>query len=120
MITSKYFSESEFNRCNPRCSLQDMDQEFMNKLDALREKAGIPLVLNSAFRTVAHEKARGRSGNSAHTTRNAVDIRCNTSINRFKILRAAFILGFTRIGGAKTFIHVDRSETLPQNVFWTY
>ena len=118
MITSKYFSEREFNLCTPRCSLQDMAQEFMNKLDAVREKAGIPLVLNSAFRTVAHEKARGRAGTSAHTMRVAADIRCNSSANRYKILAAAISLGFTRIGVYPTFIHLDISKTHPQGVIW--
>ena len=118
MTTSKYFTEKEFNRCNPSCSLQDMDQDFMNTLDALREKAGIPLVLNSAYRTVAHEKSRGRSGTSAHTLRVACDIRCSSSNNRYKILTAAIALGFVRIGVYPTFIHLDRSKTHPQGVIW--
>ena len=60
MITSKYFSEKEFNRCTPSCSLQDMNQEFMNKLDQLRELAGIPLVMNSVIRSVQYEKSKKR------------------------------------------------------------
>ena len=37
MITAKHFKEQEFARCNPPCSLQDMEQETMDKLDAARE-----------------------------------------------------------------------------------
>ena len=118
MITSKYFSESEFNNCTPSCSLQDMSQEFINLLDAVREKAGIPLVLNSAYRTVQHEKSRGRTGSSAHTMRVAVDIRCNSSADRYKIVTAAIALGFTRIGIYTSFIHLDWSKTHPQEVLW--
>ena len=33
MITSKYFSEGEFSCCSPSCSLQDMEQTTMNRLD---------------------------------------------------------------------------------------
>jgi uncharacterized protein YcbK (DUF882 family) len=97
-----------------------MNQEFMNKLDRVRETAGIPLVINSAYRTVEHEKRQGRAGTSAHTVRCAVDIRCNTDANRFKIIKAALEVGFTRIGVAKTFIHVDSSGTHTPNVAWMY
>jgi hypothetical protein len=44
-----------------------MEQGFMNMLDRVRETAGIPLVINSAYRTVGHEKKQGRAGTSAHT-----------------------------------------------------
>lgn len=120
MITSKYFSEKEFNRCTPSCSLQDMNQEFMNKLDQLRELAGIPLVINSAFRSVQHEKSKGRNGTSSHVLGVAIDIRCNGSQNRFKVLESAQKLGFKRIGVAKSFIHLDISKKHAQNVIWTY
>ena len=120
MNTAKYFKESEFQRCSPSCSLQDMRQDFMDKLDAVREKSGIPLVLNSAYRSVSHEKKMGRAGTSAHTLGCAADIRCNTDGNRFAIIRSAVELGFTRIGVAKTFIHLDNSATHSQGVAWMY
>ena len=120
MITSKYFSEKEFNRCTPSCSLQDMNQEFMNKLDKLRELSGIPLVINSAFRSVQYEKSKGRNGTSSHVLGVAVDIRCNDSRNRFKVLEGALKLGFRRIGVAKSFIHLDISKRHAKNVIWTY
>ena len=75
MKTSKYFKPEEFERCNPSCSIEDMDQDFRDLLDDLREKAVIPLVLNCAYRSKEHDKAKGRSGNSAHTEGLAVDIR---------------------------------------------
>lgn len=120
MITSKYFKEAEFKKCSPSCSLQDMDQRFMCKLDKAREMAGIPFVVNSAFRPVAWEKSKGRSGTGAHTTGHAVDIRCNTSVNRMKIVFALLSVGFRRIGIGKTYVHVDDDETKPQNVIWHY
>ena len=118
MITSKYFAESEFRRCTPSCSLQDMDQEFMHTLDRIRARAGIPIVLNSAFRSVSYEKTKGRNGSSAHTLGLAVDIRCNASTNRYKILHAALELGITRIGVYPSFIHIDTSKKHSQKVIW--
>ena len=113
MKTSKYFKPEEFERCNPSCSIEDMDQDFLNLLDD-------PLVLNCAYRSKEHDKAKGRSGNSAHTEGLAVDIRCASGPNRMKILRAAIALRIRRIGIDGNFIHVDASKTLPQDTIWTY
>jgi len=120
MIKAKYFKEAEFQRCSPSCSLQDMDQELMDKIDELREKAGIPLVLNSAYRSKTWDLDKGRTGDSAHTRGLAVDIRCSSSANRLKIVQVAIKVGFCRIGVANSFIHVDIDKSLPQNVLWTY
>lgn len=120
MITAKYFNESEFRACVPSCSLQDMRQSTMNRLDAARELAGIPFVLNCAYRSPAWDKSRGRSGDGAHPHGCAVDIRCNSSSNRMKIVQACLAVGFTRIGIGKTYVHADDDETKPQNVMWHY
>ena len=116
----KYFSEEEFKNCIPSCSLNDMNKDFMMLLDELREKCGIPLVINSAYRSKEYDIAKGRSGNGAHTKGKAVDIRCNDSINRHKILKNAIKLGFNRIGISSSFIHLDVDDTLVQNVCWLY
>lgn len=117
---SKYFSAKEFRACVPSCYIEQMEPGFLVLLDRVREAAGIPLVLNCAFRSVAHEKKMGRSGNSAHTRGRAVDIRCHTSTNRYKIVAAALGCGIRRIGIGKTFVHLDNDETLPQGVMWDY
>lgn len=117
---SKYFSASEFKRCSPSCTINQMDPAFLSLLDVVREVAGIPLVLNCAYRSVAYEKRKGRSGNSAHTRGRAVDIRCNTAANRYKIVAAALECGITRIGIGKTFVHLDNDTTLAQRVIWDY
>ena len=117
---SKYFSPSEFKRCDPPCSIDQMDADFLAILDRIREDAGIPLVINCAYRSKAHDLAKGRSGNSAHTRGLAVDIRCATSASRFKIVEAAIANGITRIGIGKTFVHIDNDATLPQGVIFHY
>ena len=117
---SRYFSESEFKKCVPSCSIEDMDGAFLSLLDEVRERAGIPLVLNCAYRSSSWDKSKGRSGNSAHTRGKAVDIRCNTSATRFKIVKAALDCGVRRIGIGKSFVHVDTDETKPQGVIWHY
>ena len=120
MITARHFKEAEFNKCVPPCSLQDMSQDFMNLLDTLRDRAGIPIVLNSAYRSVAYEKSMARSGNSAHTRGRAVDIRCNNGQTKQRLMDIARTLGITRFGVGKTFLHIDNDRSLPQNTTWGY
>ena len=89
MKQSRYFSEPEFRKCNPPCDRESMDQDFLDVMDDIRKRAGVPLVINCAYRSQAYDKKKGRSGNSAHTYGLAVDFRCNTSANRLKIVKAA-------------------------------
>lgn len=120
MKTSKYFKDTEFRRCSPPCSIEDMEQSFLDWLDDVREEAGIPLVLNCAYRSVEYDKSKGRAGTSAHTLGVAVDIRCNSSSNRYRIIKAALTMGASRIGIGHTFIHLDLSHTHAQRVIWDY
>lgn len=119
-IESRYFAEAEFRRCTPACSLQDMDRASMWIFDAVREAAGIPLVINCAYRSPEWDRSKGRSGNSAHCRGMAIDIRCTTSENRMKIIVAAVEVGVKRIGIGKHYIHLDTDDSLPQNVIWHY
>lgn len=120
MIKSKHFKESEFKRCVPSCSLQDMKQSTMNRFDTARELAGIPFVINSAYRSPEWDKSKGRSGTGSHTLGQAIDIRCHSDSNRFKIVSALIRAGFSRIGISKTFIHADDSASHKQEIVWTY
>lgn len=120
MIESVYFKEAEFKACTPSCSLQDMDARLVLMLDLARAKAGIPFVLNSAFRPVAWEKSHGRAGTSAHCTGRAVDIRCGSSATRYKVVTGLLAAGFTRIGIGRTFVHADCDGTKAQQVIWDY
>jgi len=120
MVTAKYFKEAEFKKCTPSCSLQDMQPTFMATLDAIRSLAGIPLKLSCAYRSVEWDKAKGRDGNSAHTRGWAVDIVCNSSATRSKIITAALRMGINRIGIGKNFIHLDADPSKPKNVIWHY
>lgn len=117
---AKYFVEREFLKCTPACHLSDMDPAFMDMLDRVRELAGIPLVLNSAYRSKAWEKTHGRPGTSTHCKGQAVDIRCSSDASRYRIVSAAVRLGLCRIGIGKTYVHLDADRDKTQNVIWHY
>jgi len=108
---SKYFEE--INDGN-------MDLDFLAKLDEAREIADIPFKINSAFRTPEHNAKIGGKPNSSHLRGLAVDIRAADSRTRFIILNALIKVGFSRIGIAKTFIHVDLSKDKAEKVVWVY
>ncbi len=106
---SKYFKEIENN----------MNKEFLFILDEAREIAGIPFIINSAYRSPEHPLSI-KNPSSSHIKGLAVDIKSTDSKTRFKIVKALVTVGFTRIGITDTFIHVDLDLDKTQNVIWTY
>ena len=106
---SKYVKEIE----------QNMDEDFLSKLDEAREFAGIPFSINSAYRSPTHPESI-KNPTSSHIKGLAVDIKATDSKTRFKILEALLSVGFTRIGIADTFIHVDMDYDKSQELIWTY
>ena len=106
---SKYFKKIEEN----------MDVNFLAKLDEAREYAGIPFVINSAYRSPDHPLSI-KNPTSSHIKGLAVDIKAKDSTTRGLILDALRVVGFNRIGIAETFIHVDLDVEKSQNVTWLY
>lgn len=117
----KHFRSQEFDSPDSPGSGVCMNLAFVAKLDKLREAVKMPLVINSGYRTPAHNDTLPDSvGDSAHTTGHAADIRALSSTTRFTIIEAAFRLGFRRVGIAKSFVHLDDDITKPQDVSWMY
>lgn len=108
-LMSKYFKEIETN----------MSKEFLFVLDEAREIAGIPFIINSAYRSPEHPLSI-KNPSSSHIKGLAVDIKATDSKTRFKIVQSLLKVGFTRIGIADTFIHVDLDLDKTKNVIWTY
>lgn len=115
----RYFTEGEFTKARPSCSLSDMNESFMSRLDDARHIAGVPFVVTSAFRSKQYEIAKGRTGTSSHCLGLAIDIACSSNFNRLVILEALLKVGFRRIGIGKTFIHVDYDSS-KNAAIWLY
>lgn len=116
----KHFRLAEFDSPDAPGTGQKMDMEFMHMLDRAREMAGVPFKINSGFRTVAHNKKVGGVKGSSHTLGFAADIHCIDSRTRWQIVSALIDAGFSRIGIAATFIHVDNDPAKEEDVIWTY
>lgn len=122
----KYFTLDEFDCPTLPNSGINMDSNFLQKLEAAREIAGIPFKINSGYRTQEHHNAIYKKlgkepTKSAHLIGKAADIHCTDSRSRFIIISALLDAGITRVGISSTFIHCDTAEKgKTQNVIWTY
>lgn len=113
-VSLRYFKPEEFQKCIPKCSIDDMNVDFLQRLDAVRASCGVIFRLNSAFRSPAYDRSKGRSGKGFHTLGRAVDIDCRNSAKRAMIISACLEFGLS-CGVSSTFIHVD-----DRNVFDGY
>jgi len=125
-MTLKYFKLSEFDSPDLEGSGSNMNYTFLEKLDQARGLAEIPFKINSGYRTKEYNEDLIRrnyaaSRSSSHLKGLAADISVKDSRQRFIVINSLLLAGFTRIGIADTFIHVDLDiEEKTQNVIWTY
>jgi uncharacterized protein YcbK (DUF882 family) len=115
----KYFSMATDERLFVDSETGDtgISEAFVHHLDELREACGFPFTINSGYRSPQHSKERVKDKPGEHT-RGAADIKCLDGVSRRSIVRNALELGFTGVGVAKTFVHVDDRTTTP--VMWAY
>lgn len=90
----------------------------MEKVDELRGKCGFPFVITSGFRSPQHPIEAKKDVPGTHSQGIAADIKITNSAQRYVIIREALSMGFTGIGVASDFIHVDTRGSAP--VIWVY
>ena len=101
----KWFKPAEF-RC-PCCQKEQMDVEFVWRLDQLCDAFGLPIRITSGYRCIKHNRAIGGAQNSYHTQGLAADIMCLRSEYRHALMKYIFKMNFGGIGIYKRQIHVD-------------
>lgn len=117
----KYFTWSEFDQPNLEGSGKKyMSEEFIRKLDRVRESVGFPLIINSGYRSPDYNSQVGGVKNSSHIKGLAVDISAITYGMKNDIAKAAINEGITRIGWGNSFIHLDIDDNKTQNIVWGY
>jgi len=114
--TFKYFTVDEF-KCKETGD-NHINEDFIFLLDRLRGLCGFPFVISSGYRSPMHSAEKGKAFSGTHTQGIAADIYIHRSSDRYKILDNAFSIGFTGIGVANSFIHLDTRKTTP--VVWLY
>jgi zinc D-Ala-D-Ala carboxypeptidase len=115
------FSASEFV-CR-HTGNENMQQEFMDKLQALRFAYGKPMRITSGYRHPTHPIEARKNAPGPHTTGCAVDIAVSRG-DAYRVLELAFALGFTGIGvqqkGDGRYIHLDTLTEDARPTIWSY
>jgi uncharacterized protein YcbK (DUF882 family) len=116
LSTFKYFKLSDFN-CQ-ETNENNMSEEFIHKLDELRAACGFPFYITSGYRSEKHSIESKKSKPGTHAQGIAADIAVNGGAQRMAVVKNALAMGFTGVGVARGFIHVDIRKTTP--VMWKY
>jgi zinc D-Ala-D-Ala carboxypeptidase len=112
----RYFKIEEFD-----CSATGrnaMNPAFLERIDELRHRCNFPFLITSGYRAETHPIEAEKPKPGTHSKGIAADIAVSNGADRYKLLTTALQMGFTGIGVAKTFIHVDDRKSAP--VVWTY
>lgn len=111
----KYFN----TKSDPK--MVGIKDELMKIVDTMRGECGFPFIITSGYRTPEYNATLTDSvSDSAHCTGEAIDLACNDSTKRMKMVQSAIKNGINRIGVSSTFIHLDIAKDKPLNVMWTY
>lgn len=116
----KHFHIREFDCSHTGTGGDNMDPEFLERLDQLRGICGFPFRITSGWRDSSHpaEARKAEPGTGTHCQGIAADIAVSNGFERMNIVHEALKLGFGGIGVAKGFVHIDDRKTTP--VMWTY
>ena len=120
-----HFSSDEL-ACKCGCGMLPA-QDFMDKVENLRVRYGMPLKVSSAARCPIYNATVSKTGAAGpHTSGRAIDFAVSHT-ESWLLLRLALAEGFTGIGvnqkGGGRFIHIDdlpNAEGQPRPSTWSY
>lgn len=116
-----FLCDEALSRAVPACKNEALNREFAMLVRNAASLCDFDWHINSAFRSVAYEKSKGREGTSSHCKGLAVDVAAPTSSMRYHIVRAALAVGISRIGIGRTFVHLDADlDKTPEVIFHYY
>lgn len=112
----KYFKKSEFAcKCGKHCNgyPADIDLKMVKYADAIRERIGKPIPINSGLRCKTHNANVGGVSNSQHLYGTAADLGCPAGATPSKMASIAEeVMGGTGgIGIYSWGIHIDTRKT---------
>jgi zinc D-Ala-D-Ala carboxypeptidase len=118
------FSKKEFD-CK-HTGANQMQPEFMARLQRLRIAYGKPMAISSGYRSPQHPVELRKSSPGAHSAGRACDV-VASGRDAFRLIQLAIEHGFTGVGvqqkGASRFIHLDdleHSAQFSRPTVWSY
>jgi uncharacterized protein YcbK (DUF882 family) len=120
---SKYknFQKHEFD-CK-HTGKNEMQEEFMDNLQALRDVFKKPMKITSGYRDRSHPVERNKAGIGPHAQGLACDVAVSGA-DAYKLVGLAIGMGFTGIGvsqkGNSRFIHLDMVKSSLRPTIWSY
>ena len=111
-IKSFTFDEMACKHCSHCEGASDMDENFMMKLQQLRDACGFALPVNSGFRCAQKNIDCGGHKGSAHLTGEGADLRVERDKARIVIQKAIemnFSVGISQKGNSR-FVHIDSKK----------
>ena len=111
----KYFKIEDFD-CQ-ETGENEMSEQFVKRLDHLRQACGFPFHITSGYRSAEHSIEKKKTTPGQHANGIAADIAVQGGVQRRAIVNHALAMGMS-VGVAKTFVHVDTRTTTP--VLWCY
>lgn len=115
---SDNFTVTEF-MC-PCCKKCEMDGNFIESLQGIRDYLNIPMRVTSGYRCPKHNEHVGGVPGSKHVQGIAADIsmKYHDSIRMYELVSVSMSFGMKGIGISKHFIHLDMREG--PGKLWTY
>ncbi len=105
----KYFELDEFTCSETGDNF--IKHDFVATLDKMRERCGFPFVINSGYRSPMHTKEVCKPTPGQHCAGQCADIAVKNSHQRYMIITEAIKSGFTGLGIAANYVHIDRRKT---------
>lgn len=84
-----------------------IDEHALDCLQRFRDLVRGPVIVDSAYRSLAHNTKVGGAPRSKHMLGQAFDIRITPFLSRAKIKELAKKAGFLGFGDYNTFVHID-------------
>lgn len=117
-ITDHFLLQEFVCKCGT-CQLQKLDLLLPLMLEDLRKYiGGRGIKINSGYRCAMWNKSQGGASDSKHLHGQAADIYV-TGMDGITLAKAAYHVGFRRIGVSDAFIHVDVADS-EEFKCWTY
>ena len=119
-----HFSRWEYKCKCGKCNLDiEPNKKLVARTETMRMLMDEVVRIRSGIRCPAHNKAVGGSDTSSHLNGTGEDIDLpvkNRDRYRFDLVQAAIEAGFTRIGIAESFVHLDVDPSKNPERLWVY